>query len=351
MRSVGEPLVRTTREAPALADGEVLVRVAGCGVCHTDLGYLYDGVRTRHPMPLTLGHEIAGVVEAAGAGAEVAVGAKVIVPAVIPCGRCALCEAGRGSICKRQIFPGNDVHGGFASHVVVPAHGLCAVTDADLAASGLQLADLSVVADAVSTTYNAVARAGVGAGDLAVFVGAGGVGGFGAQIARSLGATVVALDVDASRLQQLARHGRIEHTMTVDGRSAKELRAALKELAPTDTCWKIFETSGTAAGQRLAFGLLTFGAHLGVVGYTMDEVAVRLSNLMAFDATAQGTWGCPPELYPDALDLVLAGDVRVAPFCQRTPMSEINETLARLHDRRLALRPVLVPDFEPGESR
>ena len=67
MTAVNQPLVREAFTA-APADGEVVVAVAGCGVCHTDLGYLYDGVRTNHPLPLTLGHEISGRVAAAGAG-------------------------------------------------------------------------------------------------------------------------------------------------------------------------------------------------------------------------------------------------------------------------------------------
>ena len=72
------------------APGEVVIEVAGCGVCHTDLGYFYDGVRTNHALPLTLGHEISGRVVAAGSGAENWLGKSVIVPTVIPCGECDL---------------------------------------------------------------------------------------------------------------------------------------------------------------------------------------------------------------------------------------------------------------------
>ena len=80
-------------------------------------------------------------------------------------------------------MPGNDIHGGFATHIVVPAHGLCAVDEARLAAAGIELADLSVIADAVTTPYQAVVQAGVAAGDLVIVNGVGGVGGYAAQIA------------------------------------------------------------------------------------------------------------------------------------------------------------------------
>ena len=98
----GEPMRRDERdETPG--DGEVLVEVAGCGVCHTDLGFYYDGVPTRHAFPLTLGHEISGTVVEAGDGAKTWVGRRVLVPAVIPCGECAACRDGHGAICPQQI--------------------------------------------------------------------------------------------------------------------------------------------------------------------------------------------------------------------------------------------------------
>lgn len=347
-----EPLRRTTREVGDLAPGEALVRVAGCGVCHTDLGFWWDGVRTRHALPLVLGHEISGVVERAGAGAEALAGRAVVVPAVIPCGVCDVCRDGRGNICPKQVFPGNDLHGGFATHVVVPAAGLCPVPgftgdpDALLGASGVSLRELSVLADAISTPWQSIRRSGLRAGDVAVFVGAGGVGGFGVQLAAALGAQVAALDVDDARLAAVREHG-AAHVVNVRERDAKAIRRDLADWAKAgglpSTRWKIFETSGTAAGQATAFSLLNHGAYLGVVGFTMDTVAVRLSNLMAFDARAEGVWGCLPELYPSALDLVLSGKVRVAPFVERRPLDRINETFEAVRSHALRGRAVLVP--------
>ncbi len=350
MTAVGAPLSLSARTVSAaeLKPGEVVVRVAGCGVCHTDLGFFYDGVRTGKPLPLALGHEISGVVELAGEALEHLVGRSVVVPAVIPCGHCALCAKGRGSICREQLFPGSHVDGGFASHVVLPGADLCVVDDARLAASGLELADLCVIADAISTPYQAVLRAGVGPGDLAIFIGVGGVGGFGVQLAHALGATVVALDVNAERLQALAAYG-ADLTLNVAGEDQKELRkrigAFAKERGLPAVEWKIFETSGKAAGQDLAFSLLTFGSTLSVIGFTLDKVNLRLSNLMAFDAVAMGNWGCLPEHYPGALELVLGGGVKLAPFVERRPMSTINAVFDEVHRGALRKRPVLIPDF------
>ncbi len=349
LRSPGEPLVAASRPIADLGANEVLVRVAGCGICHTDLGFIFEGVKTRHALPLTLGHEIAGVVERTGADCAALTGKSVVVPAVIPCGDCELCNKGRGSICKKQIFPGCDVHGGFSSHVVVPAAGLCTVDEQALAASEVELADLAVLGDAISTPYQAIVRSELVEGDLAIVVGAGGVGSFAVQIANAMGAHVIAMDIDDERLARTKEFG-ASHTINVKGVDPKvvrkEIRAYVKDKELPATCWKIYETSGAAAGQSLAFSLLTFGSVLGVVGYTMDQVKVRLSNLMAFDAAAQGTWGCLPKHYPAVLDLVLSGKVKIKPFVDRRPMSKINDTITALHEGKLSLRPILIPDFD-----
>lgn len=326
------------------APDEVVVEVAGCGLCHTDIGFAYGGVPTRHPLPLVLGHEIAGRVVSSGRQAAEWQGRSVIVPAVIPCGTCDACRAGRPTICRKQFMPGNDGDGGFATHVKVPARGLCPVPD-ELPA-GLSLAMLSVVADAVTTPFEAIQRAAVAADDLVVFVGVGGVGGFGVQIAAALGAKVVAIDVDPGRLDLAAKYGA---SLTLNSREtdAKSLKNALRTLARETghgrVGWKIFETSGTAAGQQTAFSLLDFGSYLAVVGYTPDKVELRLSNLMAFDATMRGNWGCAPANYPPALQLVLDGKVALAPFVEVHPFDELPSLFDAAANHKLHLRPIVTP--------
>ena len=349
VRSAASPMARESREESAGA-GEVIVEVAGCGVCHTDLGFYYDGVPTRHAFPLTLGHEISGTVVETGPGAEAWLGQSVVVPAVLPCGTCPACKAGRGQVCPKQIFPGNDVHGGFATHVRLPARGLCPVPDLQNPAvnrAGIALADLSVVADAISTPYQAIVRSGLAAGDLAVFVGAGGVGGFGIQIAAAMGAAVVALDVNRARLDQVAAHGA---SVTIDASTVevKELRKQVKGFAESRgiPTWrtKIFETSGTPRGQSTAFALLGHGGYLSVVGYTPQPVELRFSNLMAFDATAQGNWGCLPEHYPAIVDMALGGQIALGPFVEHRPLATINDVFAELHAGGVIRRLVLIPE-------
>jgi 6-hydroxycyclohex-1-ene-1-carbonyl-CoA dehydrogenase len=230
--------------------------------------------------------------------------------------------------------------------VVVPGRGLCEVDEERLARAGLTLAEVSIVADALTTPYQAVRRAGVAPGALAIVVGAGGVGGYCVQVARAFGATVVAIDVDAAKLEAISHHGA---ALTLDARAhdGRAMKTAIgafaKENGLRSTEWLIFECSGTAAGQLTAYGLLVHGATLSVVGFTMDKVEVRLSNLMAFDARAIGNWGCPPELYPAALDLVLDGKVALKPFVETHPLEDINAVFTAVHAHTIKKRAVLVP--------
>jgi 6-hydroxycyclohex-1-ene-1-carbonyl-CoA dehydrogenase len=347
MTVIGHPMVKEEWQIAPPNAAEVTVEIAGCGVCHTDLGYYYDGVRTNLPLPLVLGHEISGRVIGAGAGAEQWVGRAVIIPAVIPCGQCDLCQRGKATICPHQKMPGNDIPGGFATHITVPAQGLCPVDESRLQAAGLSFADLSVVADAVTTPYQAVVQAGVAPGSLAVVNGVGGVGGYCAQIATAFGATVVAIDVDKKKLEAMVDAGgaaKAINARQVEVKDVKKLVGSFaQERGLPSREWIIFECSGTAAGQQTAFGLLVHGATLAVVGFTRDKVEIRLSNLMAFHARALGNWGCAPELYPGALDLVLDRRIQLAPFVEHFPLDSINQVFEDVHAHRLSRRAILVP--------
>lgn len=345
MTAQGEPCVVRGLPVPELAPGEALVEVAGCGVCHTDISFLYLGVPTRQPPPLVLGHEISGRVVAVGTGSDATlVGEPVLVPAVLPCGECTLCQAERRRICRHQVMPGNDRHGGFASHVVVPARYLCRVRREVLASH--ELWELSIVSDAVTTPFQAVKSSGLAAGDLAICVGVGGIGIHGVQIAAAAGASVIALDVDPRKLELAADHG-AQVVIDVGDLSVKEIKGRVKEAAKSmkapKYCWKIFETSGTRAGQATALALLGPGGHLAVVGFTLDKLEMRPSNLMAFDATMQGNWGCDPLLYPEVLDWIAAGRIAVKPFVARRPLADINQVLTGAHAGEFLQRIVLVP--------
>lgn len=343
LEAAGKPLVARSLTLAEPGPGEAVVEVEACGLCHTDLGYASGSVAPKHPLPLVLGHEISGRVVAAGAGFESLSGSQVLVPSVMPCGDCDFCRAGRGNACTRQKMPGNDIHGGFATHLLVPAAALVSLEGAP---ASVRRDALGVVADAVSTAYQAVRRSGLQPGDVAFVVGGGGVGGFTAQVARALGAHVVVLDVHAARLETAKALGAHE-LIDVSGRDAKDVRkqahAFAKGWGVGSLGYRIFECSGTAAGQLQAYALLASGATMVVVGFTREQVTVRLSNLMAFDASLHGSWGCPVDAYPAVLGLIYGGKVELEPTIERAPMSRLNELMTALAEHRLTRRMVLDP--------
>ncbi len=340
-------LEKTTIPVPELKEDEVLVEIKGCGVCHTDLSYFYQGVPTVTKPPLTLGHEIAGVI--CDGKAEL-IGKEVIIPAVMPCNNCPICAKGRENRCLNQKMPGNSlsIYGGYSSHIPVPYRDLCFIEDR----KGFPVEVLAVVADAVTTPYQAALRGEVGEGDLVIVIGAaGGVGTYMTQMVKALGAKcVIGFDINDEKLNNMLNYG-ADHVINPLGKDIKEIKELFKAFCkekglPSNYGWKIFECTGTKPGQELALEFLSFIGRLVVVGYGPHKVEYMLSKLMAFDAEIVGTWGCPPKHYKEVLNLVLAERVKVKPFVETRPMSQIKEVFEEAHHGKLKKRVVLIPDFD-----
>ena len=339
-------LARTEIPMPELGPEDALVKVAGCGVCHTDLGYFYDGVPTVSKPPLTLGHEISGTVVA---GPEALVGKNVIVPAVMPCNKCDICASGRGNRCLSQKMPGNSLglYGGFSDYIPVPADALCIIEDL----KGIPLSHYAVVADAGTTPYQAAVRAELKKDDLVMVFGAtGGVGVYMTQTAKALGAKVViGFGRDEAKLERSKQFGS-DYIINIKNKDFKairdEFRAICKEAGvPANYGWKIFEVTGAGPSQDLALGLLGFVGKLVVVGFGLAKNTYSISRLMAFDADIIGSWGCLPKYYDSVLELVQAGKIQIEPLLETKPMSQIAEVFEAQHAGKYDKRQVLEPDF------
>ncbi len=334
-------------DVPELGPGDVLVEVAGCGICHTDLGYYYYGVPTVNKPPLTLGHEISGIVVAAADDVKQWEGKEVIIPAVMPCRKCELCKTGRGNRCLSQKMPGNSmgIYGGNSSHIPVPAIDLCEVKNR----GNIPLEKLAVVADAATTPFQAAKRADVQVGDNTIVIGVGGVGQYMVQTLKALGAAnVVAIDINQERLDTMLKNG-ADFAVNSMGKTPREisgeLKAFRKENGIASTGWKIFEVSGSKPGQELGLALLSFTGKMVVVGFGPQKVEYSISRLMAFDAELIGTWGCLPEYYPSVLSMITSGKINFEEFVQTRPMSTIVESYDEAHKQSPDQRIVLVPDF------
>ncbi len=334
-RGAGTPLRVEEVARPEPGPGEARVAVLACGFCHTDLHYLDHGVSTAKPPPLVLGHEISGRVEALGPGSEgVEVGDRVLVPAVLPCGRCDLCRTGRENICRAGRMVGNHMDGGFAEALVVPAKDLVSLPVEIDPVRGC------IIADALTTPYHAVVRrAEVREGDRVVVVGCGGVGINVVQFAAAAGAQVVAVDLNARKLEVARRLGA---TTTIDPSQTPEVG---KELRRTwgDGADVAFEVVGSPKTIALAFSTLRPGGRLCLVGYTAEPAELPAHRLMFREQSVLGSLGCRPADYPRVVALVRAGKVQLDPLVTATvPLEEIM-TAAELLRRGEGFRTVVVP--------
>jgi 6-hydroxycyclohex-1-ene-1-carbonyl-CoA dehydrogenase len=246
-------------------------------------------------------------------------------------------------------MPGNSmgIYGGYSSHIPVPAADLCIVGNR----GNVPLEHLSVIADAVTTPYQAARRARLAAGDRVIVIGAaGGVGSFMTQVAKGMGAgTVIGIDINEEKLEFMKGFG-ADFTINPKGKTPKEEKEVFKAYCkekgiPSNYGWKIFEVTGTKPGQELALSLLSFTGMLMVVGYGTDETSYMLSKLMAFDAELIGTWGCPPEFYPHVLEMCLDGRIDLGNFVETRPMSQIEQVFDEAHHGKLKRRVILTPDF------
>lgn len=256
--------------------GEVLVRVGVCGVCGSDATeYSRGPVLT--VLPVTLGHEFAGVVEAVGEGVGLPVGATVVCGAGISCGRCKPCRTGRTNLCRSYRTAGLQVDGGLAGHVVVPESILLDVSD-----SGLPLDTLGL-AQPMSIAVHAVSRSGLRAGQDAVIVGVGGIGAFLVHAAVATGARVLAVDRSPERLALATRLGAAA-TGTAGNVS---LADRLDELG-----WEadvLFEVSGSSAGLAEVLSAAQPGATIVPVGIQRGDVDVPLGSWTLREYTIVGT--------------------------------------------------------------
>ena len=314
----GRPLELQEVPDPVPSEGEVLVEVEACGICHTDLSFTDQGIPTMTPPPLTLGHEISGRVKALGRGASgFEEGQPVLLPAVYGCGECRFCKSGRENLCSKMVFFGSSRDGGFAELITVPVKALFHLPQS------VPLDAACVIADAVSTPYHAVKNRGrVKKGDRVVVIGCGGIGINVVQCAAALGAEVMAIDTRESALAAAKGLG-AAHVLNSEG--VERLDKAVKDVfkGGVDVA---FEAIGRKPTIEAAFSCLDRGGRLCVVGYCAEKVTLAAAKIMFFEQEVVGSLGCPTAEYPPLIEEVAAGRIRVEPLVSnRVPLSRIND--------------------------
>lgn len=204
LTAVGQPLELQEVPVPQYGHGEVLVRIKAAGICHSDAHYR-AGVGSTGPLPQTLGHEIAGVVEAVGPGvARVKPGDRVCLHYLVTCGQCQHCNRGHEQFCVHGQMLGKDRDGGYAEYIAVPERGVVALPDE------VPFEHAAIMMCSSATSFHALRKARLQAGETVAVFGAGGLGMSAIQLARGLGALAVyAVDINPDKLALAEQFGAV----------------------------------------------------------------------------------------------------------------------------------------------
>lgn len=320
---------------PTVEPAEILVKVAACGVCHTDLHYLDHGVPTFKTPPLILGHEASGTVAQCGDGVtNFKDGDRVLIPAVFACGKCFYCRNGRENICQSMIMLGNNVDGAYAEYVKVSSKDVFHLPNE------IPLIEGAIIADAISTPYHAVKnRARVQPGDTVVVFGCGGVGINVVQIASACGGIVIAVDRLPQKLEWAKKFGAYYTVLAGEVDARKEIRRLTNGGADI-----AIEAIGNPDVMRLAFETLRPGGRLCVIGYSDQDVSFSAAKIMYREMEIVGSLGCRPVDYPKIIELVRIGKIQVTPLVtHRYQLEKIGEAFDLLR-RGEGIRAVAIPD-------
>ncbi len=354
-RGVGRPLGIEELRDPRPKAGEVRIRVAACGVCHSDL-HFFKG-HLAFPVPLVPGHEVSGTVDELGPGVTgLARGARVVASFIIPCGRCPACSGGRDDLCetyfamnraKGVLYDGEtrlfrpdgtpvatNMLGGMADYVVVPTTDVFPLPDP------LPLEESCILGCAVMTAYGAIKhQAELRPGETVAVVGAGGVGTNLVAMARLFGAReVIAVDVREAALEAARAAGA---TRTVDASKEDPVRAAG---AGVDVA---IEAIGRPETVAQAFAMTREGGRTVVVGVGPAKAAapIEITRLVRRGIRISGSYGCRVRTdMPELIALAASGKVDVARLVtRRFRLAEAAAAYDALDTGRIAGRAIVIP--------
>ncbi len=334
---VGKPLEMQDWPKPEAGPGEIIVKVAACGVCHTDLHYIDHGVPTFKKPPLILGHEASGTIDQVGKGVtNWKEGDRVLLPAVLTCGVCPNCRTGRENICDNMVMFGNNIDGSYAEFVKSPAKDAIALPPEE----ELSIVESSIIADAVSTPYHAVKNRGeVRPGDRVVVYGCGGVGINVVQVAAAAGATVIAVDINPEKLDWAKKFGA---TYVINANEEERVDKAVRKLTGGGADIAM-EVIGNPKTMVAAFNTLRKGGRLVIVGYTDKKMELAAPKVMYFEMEVVGSLGCRPADYPRIVEMARTGKLKVKELVtSRFKLEEINDALDLLREGK-GLRSVVIP--------
>lgn len=325
----GEAMCLVEVPIPEIEHDEVLIRIAACGVCHSDL-HIVDGDWSVNGFPKIPGHEVAGIVERVGATVtDVKVGDRVGVPWVYStCGRCEACAAGDDPLCPEKKITGMMMPGGFGEYMKAPERSVVKIPE------GLSLAAAAPLFCAGLTSFSGLRLAAVQPGERVAIHGIGGLGHLAIQIAKQLGAYVIALTSTADKVELCRALGADE---CVVGETAT-VADALRNLGGAHV---IFSSVPDPTRLGDLIPALNRNGRMVIVGAGPGTMAIRPKDLIHRRLRIMGSpVGTRAEL-TELLALAAAG--KVAVHITQYPLNDVNKALTDLRNREVRNRIVLIP--------
>ncbi len=333
LHELGHPLAIEEIPTPEPGLGEVLIKVAACGVCHSDLHLAageWDLLKPITKLPLVLGHEVAGTITELGEGvSDFKIGDRVGVPWLHDtCGECEFCRIGRETLCLKQQVTGCTVDGGFAEFVRAKASHTARLPD------DLSFEEAAPLLCAGLTAHHALKSSDLQSGQKIAIFGVGGLGHLAIQLAKAKGAEVIAVDVADDKLE-LARECGADHTVNA---SATQAYKEVKKISGGGA-HVVMVTSGSRAAYETALRSLRRGGTLAVVGMSPEPISVSTVALVSGEyqivASAVGTRRDLSEV------LQMASEGKVRCRIETREFSEVWNVLNEMREGKLVGRVVL----------
>lgn len=327
-------------EDPEPKPGEVLVKVTGAGVCHSDLHILH-APESLFPTPMTIGHEVAGTIAAFGDGVSSwEEDTPVVVYLAWGCGRCRHCAVGAENYCEAfprntPPGPGLGVDGGMAEFISVPNRHVVPIGDLDPV-------DAAPLTDAGLTPYHAISlsRERISASSTVVAIGVGGLGHMALQILRATSAaTVIAVDTDEGRLRQASELG-AHHTLPSDDKTAEEIMRMTGGVGAD----VVFDFVGVEPTLAIAAASIGSNGQITAVGLGGGELPFRSEPIplhLPWGTTISRPYGGTRRDLQEVVALAQRGDIAV--HAERFGLDEATQALDKLERGEIAGRAVLVP--------
>jgi L-iditol 2-dehydrogenase len=331
---------------PTCGSRDVLVQVAACGICGSDV-HGYDGASGRRIPPIVMGHEAAGIVAAVGSDVRsVSPGDRVTFDSTVYCAKCEFCLRGEVNLCDDRQVVGVSCGeyrraGAFAEYITVPEYIVYRLPPT------LSFAEAAML-EAVSVALHAVKLSCIEDGETALVIGAGMIGLLILQAARVAGCSrVFVADVDGTRLKMAANLG-ADETLLVSG--ADLLREVLR-LTNGRGVDVVLEAVGRNETVASAIDCVRKGGTVTLVGNIAPEVSLPLQKVVTRQIRLQGSCASAGE-YPEAMELVSSGKIKVAPMISAVaPLRDGPEWFERLYAREPNLMKVILDPREPGASK